>query len=194
MKPALLRALLLACFAALGSPSAALAAFTQCPTRTAQPGGVVTAAVCSRRAARGIWSGPREPVILRAAATGSSDFYTEESEGGNGLQDWAAGAPNAPGDALLQSKKLQLLALVAGLDRGAAAGGLQRKVTTRIWRALHALNARAAVCHASPRGDELWATCLVALCRRCWRPRRRWSVRALWASILKSPIYSDLIQ
>jgi hypothetical protein len=133
-------------------------------------------------------------VSVRAAATESSDFYTEESEGGNELQDWAAGAPDAPGDALLQSKKLQLLALVAGLDRGAAAGGLQRKVTTRIWRALHALNPRAAVCHASPRGDELWATCHVALCRRCWRPRRRWSVRALWASILKSPIYSDLIQ
>jgi hypothetical protein len=34
------------------------------------------------------------------------------------LQGWAAGATDAPGDALLQSKKLQLLALVAGLDRG----------------------------------------------------------------------------
>jgi len=156
MTPAL-RALLFLCFAGLGSPSAA---FTQCPARGARPGGVVLAAVCPRRAARGVWSGP-QAVSVRAAATGSSDFYTEESEGGNELQGWAAGATDAPGDALLQSKKLQLLALVAGLDRGAAAGGLQRKVTTRIWRALHALNARAAVCHASPRGDELWATCLL---------------------------------
>jgi hypothetical protein len=163
MKTALLRAVLIACFAALGSPSAALAAFTQCPARAAQPGGVVTAAVCPRRAARGVWSGPWARVSVSAAERGSSDFYTEENEGGNELKDWAAGAPDTPGDALLQSKKLQLLALVAGLDRGAAAGGLQRKVTTRIWRALYKLNARAAVCHASPRGDELRATCL-SLC------------------------------
>jgi hypothetical protein len=41
-------------------------------------------------------------VSVRAAAIESSDFYTEESEGGNELQDWAAGAPDAPGDAAKQ--------------------------------------------------------------------------------------------
>ena len=143
MKTEMLCAMLLACFAALGSPSAALAAFTQCPARAAQPGGGVPAAVCPRRAARGVLRRTpraRARVNVRAAATGSSDFYTEESEVGNESQDWAAGAPDAPADALLQSKKLQLLALVAGLDRGAAAGGLQRKVTTRIWRAVPVLS------------------------------------------------------
>jgi hypothetical protein len=156
-------ALLLACYAALGTPGAA---FTQGVVRCVQPrGGSIggsTATRCPRRC--GVIVEPTlraRRALAHSATTESSDLYTEEaSEDAVSVrgesQDWAAEAPAPRAPDLVLQRKLELLSAVAGLDRGAAAGAVQRKAVVAAAEALERESTIGTFPAALAEADGLW--------------------------------------